>query len=227
MSIEQASPALLRLLQLTSPALPTGAYAYSQGLEYAVHAGWLRHEDAVSGWLGGILAQGLARLDVPLLARLYRSWEADDGAAALRWSRHALAAREAAELQAEDRHLGQALARLLDDLGLVQAGPWRYERDASLVALFALAAVQWRIPLSQAATGYVWSWLENQVAAAVRLVPLGQTAGQRILSALIRNSVAAVEQGLALTDEDVGTALPGLGLAATLHESQYSRLFRS
>ena len=95
------------------------------------------------------------------------------------------------------------------------------------LALYALAAVHWRIPLEQAACGWLWSWCQQQVAAAVKLVPLGQTAAQRMLRHTLSEIPAAVAHALALADEDIGRTPPGLGMAAALHENQYTRLFLS
>jgi urease accessory protein len=219
--------ALLRLLQLCSPALPVGAYAYSQGLECAVERGWVRDEASASDWILGLLSHNLRRLDVPVFARLHAAWQAMDLAEIHRWNARLYASREAAELQREDQHLGAALARLLADLGIMAAEPWRNAPRVCFATLFSLATVKWDIALSAAAAGYAWAWVENQVAAATRLIPLGQTASQRLLIAAGPVLVDAAREGLALPDEDIGAAAPGLALAGALHETQYSRLFRS
>lgn len=218
---------LPRLLQLCSPSLPVGAYAYSQGLECAVAHGWVRDETSAGDWILGLLNHGLRSLDLPVLARLYRAWGTADPDAARHWNARLYASREAAELQREDRHLGTALARLLVDLGIAEAEPWRNAPRVCFATLFGLAAVRWNIPLPEAATGYAWSWTENQVVAATRLLPLGQTACQRLLAAAGPVIITAVEESLQLADEDIGAAAPGLALAGALHETQYSRLFRS
>ena len=137
------------------------------------------------------------------------------------------AAREASELQREDTQLGAALARLLSDLGIDEAQPWRNAPRVCFATLFSLATLRWAIPLPEATTGYGWAWLENQVTAATRLIPLGQTASQRLLVAAGPVLVQAVQDGLTLTDAEIGATAPGLALAGALHETQYSRLFRS
>lgn len=218
---------LLRLLQLTSPALPIGAFAYSQGLEYAVQAQWVHDETSAQAWILGVMREGVARLDVPVLARLYRAWSVNDEDALDYWSAYLRASREAAELREEDRQLGMALARLLRDLEIAEAAPWLTRPQANLATLFALAAVRWNISLRDAANGYLWSWTEAQVAAAVKLVPLGQTAGQRILSRAVLEIPAAAAAGWSLSDDEIGYAAPRLAIGSALHESQYSRLFRS
>lgn len=217
----------LRLWQLISPTLPVGAYAYSAGLESAVDRGWVRDEESFAEWSAGQLAHALAHLDVPVLGRLMAGWAAADNRQVAGWSRWLLANRETSELRAEDRHLGRALARLLVDLGEPRAGDWRDHGDVSWATLFALATVSWDISPAAAARGYLWAWLENQVAAAVKLVPLGQSAGQRTLLRLAGDIEPAVSAGLALADDDIGAATPGLALASCWHETQYTRLFRS
>lgn len=217
----------LRLWQLMSPALPVGAYAYSRGLEYALSAGWLRDEAEISAWIEGQLTHVLSSLDVPVLARLYRAWQQHDTKALDEWSAFLLAARESSELLAEDRYLGGALARVLVGLGITEARPWCGSKQASFATLFALATARWGVPLSEAAQAYVWVWCENQVSAAIKLVPLGQTTGQRLLARLADRIPAAVEHGLASSDEAIGGFCPGVAMASALHERQYSRLFRS
>ncbi len=219
--------ARLRLLQLVSPALPIGAYHYSQGLEYAVEAGWIRDEATAADWIGGLAAYSVATLDLPLLLRLFSAWSNEDTAAARRWSQRLLAARETAELRAEDRHLGSALARVLSDLGIDEARSWLADEDASYAALFALAAQRWNIAVGDAAAGYLWTWCENQVLAAIKLVPLGQRAGQRLLDRLIADIPGLVSAAAEIGDEDIGISTPLQGIASAAHETQYSRLFRS
>lgn len=220
-------PGLLRLLQLSSPMLPVGAYAYSQGLEWAVEHGWVRDETSAADWIGGVLGQGPAQLEVPVLARLYRAWAGDDHEQVHYWSRYLDAARESGELQAEARQLGESLAVLLAQLGVEAAQDWKEIEYAGFPTLFALAAVHYRVPLPEAALGFLWAWCENQVAAAMKLVPLGQAAGQRMLSTLIGELPAAAKHGLALTDDEIGVLAPRLAIGSARHETQYTRLFRS
>ncbi len=222
-----ALASLPHLLQLCSPTLPVGAYAYSQGLECAVERGWVRDEASAGQWILGLLGHSVQRLDLPIFIRLYRSWHTVDADAVRHWNARLYASREAAELQQEDRHLGTALARLLVDLGLEDAEPWRNTPQVCFATLFSLATVRWEIPLAEAATGYAWAWTENQITAATRLIPLGQTASQRLLIAAGPAITIAVQEGLACADAAIGATAPGLALAGALHETQYSRLFRS
>jgi urease accessory protein len=218
--------ALLHLCHLVSPALPIGAYAYSQGLEYAVDAGWVHDEQSTLEWLGGLSRHALGTLDLPILARLHRAWCADDPPAVSHWSRQLLASRETSESRAEDVHLGGSLARVLVELRLTEASRW-LDVDVSFATPFALAACRWNIASADTLCGYLWAWSENQVLASVKLVPLGQSAGQRMLHRLIDSMPGIVERALCLSDEDIGISTVSQTMASSLHESQYTRLFRS
>ncbi len=219
--------ALLQLVRLASPSLPIGSYSYSQGLEHACEVGWIKNCDEAQAWLEGVMLNGLARLDIPLLSRMWHAWESADAIEALKWSRYLLACRETSELRKEDRQTGISLARLLRDLGNDAADDCMESESASLALSFTLAAHHWNIPLDGCSYAYCWSWLENQVAAAIKLVPLGQTDGQRILGELIPVIEQCVDTGLELEDDHIEGSLPGLALGSAMHENQYSRLFQS
>ena len=226
------SAPLLRLLQLASPALPIGAFHFSQGLEHAVHAGWVRDEVSAREWIEGVAGAGLAKLDLPLLARLHDSWLKGAAEEVARWSALLIASRETEELRAEDRHLGSALAKLLEEFELAaQRRSLLQElfatRSIAYATTFALAAAHWEISCRDALTAYAWTWVENQTLAAVKLVPLGQTAGQRILHGVANRIPTLVQDAMALADEDIGVATVQLAVGSALHETQYSRLFRS
>jgi len=225
-------PSLLHLLHLASPALPIGAYAYSQGLETAVQTRGVTDADALESWLVGLLLQVQTYVDVPMLGRLYAAWErgSEPEAEQLeieRLNERLLAQRESRELQQEDAGLGRSLARLLRDLGVARAGSLLESELVTLASSFALAAVHWRIHAAHACAGYLFAWLEGQVAAATRLVPLGQTAAQRALLGTLEHVPRAVETGLALPDAELGASAPGLALYSAEHETLYTRLFRS
>jgi urease accessory protein len=219
------SAALLRLMQLVSPALPIGAYAYSHALEWAAEAQWIKTEAQAEEWIRGLLLHAWARLDVPVLRRLMNA--GDDEEQIKAWTDLLHTSRESAELQAEDRFMGQALARLLTDLGVPGLGQWAAAPRSSFPPVWARAALHWGIPLVPAASGLLWTYAEHQVSAAVKLVPLGQTAGQRMLLRLADAIPEAVRTGVAVADDEIGSLAPGLGIASALHETQYTRLFRS
>ena len=214
-------------MQLCSPMLPVGAYAYSQGLEFAVSSGWIKDDDTTSFWIKGLLENSLTNLDVPLLYRLHKAWSVNDKKNVFYWNDYLYASRDSRELQAEEQQLAHALARLLGDLGISEAVEWREYSRACFLSLFSLGASHWKIPINEASCGYLWMWAENQVLAAIKLVPVGQTSGQKILSSVIEIIPELVSAGLSLKDEEMGYTAPGQGIASALHETQYTRLFRS
>ncbi|MGB5235191.1 MAG: urease accessory UreF family protein [Candidatus Macondimonas sp.] len=221
---------LLRLLQLTSPSLPIGAFAWSQGLEAAVQAGWIGNEAQATDWLTAVLDHALARSDVPVLLRLHEAITTQHIDVAAQWNRWLLACRETRELLQEDTHIGAALLRLLLDLDAPVAQSWQAaqgRRPLSYAAAFALATVHADLPARMTALGYLWAWSENQAAALIKLGVLGQTGAQRLLNRLHPAIRAALDLGLSLEDDELGMALPGLALASAHHEIQHSRLFRS
>ncbi|WP_409261049.1 urease accessory protein UreF [Pseudomonas putida] len=219
--------ALLRLLQLASPGLPVGGFTYSQGLEWAVEAGWVRDTASFSAWQREQLHDTLECLDWPVLARLYRACELGDAAAFAHWSSFLLANRETAELRLEEQQRGSALARLLDGWQLGQDPAWRASLELSQLGGMAWLAVHWQIPLRQLALGHGFAWLEGAVMAGVKLVPFGQQAAQTLLRDLGAELPGVLDQALALADDQLGGGLPLLAIASSRHETQYTRLFRS
>jgi urease accessory protein len=226
-AVALAPAALLRLLQLASPALPIGAFAYSQGLEMAVELGFVSDEESAREFLSGVLLDGMARLELPLLVRLHAAFERGDDVEAGGWSELLLASRETAERRAEEQHLGRALARLLADQGLVEASAWHRADGVTFLSLFALAGARFGVPAGALLPAFAFSWAESQVGALSRLIPLGQLAVQRVLAALAALVPVAQATALSLADDELGATLPGLALASALHETQYTRLFKS
>lgn len=215
----------LRLMQLISPTLPIGSFAYSQGLEYAVDTGWIKDQAQTQDWIQGQIKNTLSSLDVPVMKRMYQAWQTEDYETVIYWNKWLLAARETKELYDEDIQLGKAFLRLVR--GLDMAFPIDDEIEWSYLSIFSYAAVEWEIPFTETANGFLWAWSENQVAAAIKVVPLGQTAGQNILSAVLKDIPTAVQQSIDCSDDDIGMLAPGVAIASALHETQYSRLFRS
>lgn len=216
---------LARLLQLASPALPVGAYSYSQGLEAAVEAGLVHDAASAAGWIGAVLEHSIMRMEAPVFLRLIDAWRAADSESAGRWNLLFLASRESAELRAETVQMGYSLARLFSELG-EGAGLERVE-EISFPAAFAFAVARWDIEARPALTAYLWAWLENQVMAALKAVPLGQTDGQRILMSFGERLAAVIDRAAALADDELGSFAPRLAILSSRHETQYSRLFRS
>lgn len=199
---------LARLLQLASPTLPVGAYSYSQGLEAAVDAGVVADAGSAGRWIADVFEFAMARMEAPILWRMMHGEDLNE---------LFLASRETAELRAETLQMGHSLARLLRDLGLGEVP----HEEPSYPAAFAFAAEKFELNPKDALHAYLWSWLENQVMAALKAVPLGQTDGQRLLLAL-GEKIENVNPGV-----DFSNLAPGLAFLSARHETQYSRLFRS
>lgn len=221
------SSELFAVLRFASPALPIGSFAYSRGLEHAVHAGWVHDEACASAWISGLLEHLGAEQEGPVFVRLYGAFERCDFEAVERWNELALASRESLELRLEDTQLGGALMRLLRDSGVNEAARFVGRDDIGYATGFALAMVRHAVPLTAALGAFLWAQGEAQTSAAVRLVPLGQTAGQRILAQLAAALPNHVERALSVLDDELGSFAPALALGSALHETQYSRLFRS
>lgn len=217
----------LRLYQLISPALPVGAFTYSQGLEWAIEKGWIADADSLEHWLSGVLEHSVSTLEVPVLLRLCCALEQGDETACRYWVNWLLASRETRELRAEERQRGQALLRLLPDLSVPVPAALTVSLGQTQLAGMALAGCHWHIPPQSLARGYLWSWLENAVMAGVKLVPLGQTAGQKLLLTLSEQLPDLLQQAETLDDDSVGSSTPALAIASSRHETQYTRLFRS
>jgi urease accessory protein len=219
--------ALLRLLQLTSPALPVGSYAYSQGLEWVVDATWIKDADSLEEWLKGLMHGSINSIDIPIMKHLYQAWLNNDIGMAQHWNAVLLAYRETSEVRKEELDRGHALANLLTSLNLSNATQLSADKELSFVTGYCCAAVEWQIDLFDAAMAYIWGWSENQVVSAMKIMPLGQSAGQTILNNLIEIIPVIVENGLQVSDEDIGSILPAQAIACAQHETQYARLFRS
>ncbi len=231
MNIGSSMLQLARLLQLASPALPVGAYTYSQGLEWAVESGAIRDEATAGRWIADLLDHGIGQFEAPLVTALMAAWTAGDLAEVDNLNGEFLASRESAELRAETAQMGFSLRRLLRDLrddslaGVAQTvETWP---EVAFPAVWAGIAAAWRIDPPAALTAYLWSWAENQVMAALKAVPLGQAAGQRLLADLGGRIPAAVASAGSLPKSAWSNFTPGFAIACARHETQYSRLFRS
>jgi urease accessory protein len=172
----------------------------------------------------------MARGEAPVVHRLCTLARQEGWDAFARWHAWFRASRETAELLAETQQMGGALGKLVVDLDVADAAA----REAmtrcaplTLPGAYALAARALAIEPRDAATAYLWSWLENQVLAAIKAIPLGQVAGQRMLLALGESISRLVDAAASMADEDVASFAPGLAFASARHETQYTRLFRS
>ena len=222
--------ALLALLQLTSPALPVGAYSYSEGLESLVEGGLITTAAQLDGWLKESLATGSVVVEAVILLRAHRAWLTQDLKQLTYWNDWLSATRETAELQNQNWQMGRSLLKLLQDL--YDRENWTEIQTAigaecNLAIAFAVAAGLGSIDERVAVLGYLHSWASNLVSAGVKLIPLGQTAGQRLVLNLGEPIGVTLERVAILADDQLFSCSWGLSLVSMAHETQYSRLFRS
>ena len=220
MSINAAQ--LLKLLTLSSTALPVGAYCYSQGVESAIEIGLIQDEASSMAYFEEVLEMLLVRFELPVLKRLVQSY-ADD-TEFLHWANLYKASRESKELLAESQQLAFSLNAWIKD---VLKMPVEVKKQFGFVPVYAQLCGRLGLNEADVLTAYSFSVLENQVLAAVKTVPVGQMSGQRILWHLHSLVPQAVEQALALQDDELSSALPRYAMLSMQHETQYSRLFRS
>lgn len=222
---------LARLLQLASPALPVGAYTYSQGLEWAVESGMIRDEASAGRWIADLMQHGIGSYEAPLVAALMAAWTVGDLGEIDCLNAAFLASRESAELRAETVQMGFSMRRLLRDLRDESLAPVATLVEAlpavAFPTVWAGIAACWRIEPQAALTAYLWSWAENQVMAALKAVPLGQAAGQRLLAELGRQMPDVAVNARNRPKNQWANFTPAFAIACARHETQYSRLFRS
>ena len=221
---------LLQLLRLASPGLPIGGFSYSQGLESALELGLVHDAASARQWLHDVLQGPACRFDAAMLAQMLQAVVDGDEAALYRLNQRYLASRDCREQRQETVQMGYSLRQLLAGLPEGQSMPWP-ERlgngEICLLTAWALAAHTLGIARREAVTALLWSWLENQVMVLLKAMPMGQSAGQQLLSALLPVVADAVEQAISLPAAQHSNFAPGLMWAAMKHETQYSRLFRS
>ncbi len=225
--------AQLRLLQLTSPSLPIGAFAYSQGLEQAIEQKWVTDSKTLMHWIEGQLKESWLYSELPIYFHSYRAFSINTAhpkeQTQTAWQTlcaHWYASRESSELRAEAKHTDQALRTLLKQL-TPELAPPECDNTPCPPALFAAACKYWKIQATDGAQGFCWSWVENQIIAATKLMALGQTECQTHLSTLIPTIESVCIDAKEITLEQIGQSLPAVAIASANHEEQYCRLFRS
>jgi urease accessory protein len=228
---EPNSQALLHLLQLVNSTLPVGAYSYSEGLETLVQANTIANAQTLQHWLLQELDYGAIRLEAAAMVRIYRGAVClqDSGYGNLSdWNHWLSAMRETEELREQSWQMGRSLTRLLLDLEpQIEPTIAACGTPCNFATAFAIAAHYWQIDCKTAILGYLYSWVANLVNAGVRLIPLGQTVGQRLLFDLNLPLRQTVDVILTLQDNDLNGCGWGLAIASMNHETLYSRLFRS
>lgn len=228
MPTDSNSYALLKLLQLASPALPVGAYSYSEGIETLVDNGTIPNSPRLLHWLEQELRYGAIRLEAAVVIRAYNSAVLGDVAALCYWNNWLSATRETEELRHQSWQMGRSLMRLLVELQPQLASVINSVGSPCNFAIaFGIAAAHWEIALPAAILGYLHSWSTNLITSGVKLIPLGQTVGQQLLNELNPHLYSATKEVLALEDDDLNCCSWGLSLASMAHETQYTRLFRS
>ena len=220
------SPSLLQLIWLASPALPVGGFSYSEGIEAAVEWAGVDSEAGAARWIGEQLHLSLTRADLAVVAQAVPAWRDGDLARIRALNQWILATRETAELRLQTEQMGRSFVEWLKLHHDDAAGSFTGIQPTYPVA-FAFAAARTQASVQDAALAFAFGWAENMVAAAVKAVPLGQSAGQRILAQLAASIPAAVSTATRLADDERQAFSPMLAILSSRHETQYSRLFRS
>jgi urease accessory protein len=221
---------LLTLLQLASPALPVGAYSYSEGMETLATKGTIATGADLYQWLSHELQWGGIRLETAVMLRSYQAAARLDVAQLDAWNQWLSAFRETEEMRSQSWQMGRSLLRLFADLEPEQAQrlpAFVHEGACNFAIAYSVVVQAWDIPLPEAGLVYLQSWAANLISAAVRAVPLGQTEGQRLLRQLAGPLQSASDAIMAMPDTELMSCSWGVSLASMQHETLYSRLFRS
>lgn len=237
---------ILNLLQLASPALPVGAYSYSEGLESLVNDGIITNLIQLENWLIDNLNFGSIQVETAIMLRAYLAINQENFSQLIYWQNWANATRDTAELRQQSLQMGRSLIKLFLNLSTSPTSPLNIHQDLELNIIdqirqqiktdnnfchwaiaYGVTAAYWQIDLNTAILGYLHSWLTNLINAGVKLIPLGQTDGQKLLWSMQSTIYQTTQNILELTDDDLVTCNWGLSLASMTHESQYTRLFRS
>jgi urease accessory protein len=217
---------ILPLFAWLSPSYPVGCYAYSHALEWAVEAGDVSDETTLVAWLTDLLTLGLGRNDAILLSHAYRAVEQGNRRDLGTVNELALALSPSAELYLETSQQGRSF---LDATLAAWPSPRLppLEGDVAFPVAIGMAAAAHGVPLPITSQAYLFGLVQTLVSAAIRLAPIGQTAGIRVSAALAGTAQDIARQGMTLTLDDIGGSTFRADLGSFHHENQYTRLFRS
>jgi urease accessory protein len=232
--------ALARLLQLSSQALPIGGYSHSHGLEAAIDQAVVMDEASLLRWIADVLEFSMQSFEIPSMLSMTAAWARRDPGAIEALNQEFLSTRESAEIRAAAVQMGfslRSLVSILPDFTTDAVDTLRSIHEPSLPCVWSAATTAWEIEPRESVMGYLWAWAENQVLVAMKAVPIGQSAGQRVLLAMgsrIADVAADLQPHGSFTDgigensgDDDSNFSPGLAILSSQHETQYSRLFRS
>ncbi len=228
----RSAAGLLQILWLASPALPVGGFSYSEGLEAAVDAGLVTDEASAANWLIDQLHLGFARADLAVVAQAIPAWRCSDLDKITELNAWILYTRETLEFRLQSEQMGRSMLEWARQLGELGEGVFEQLHAARLdpptyPVACACAAARTDASVRDSLLGYAFGWTENMVQAAIKSVPLGQSAGQRMLARMAREIPLAVDHALGLPEAQRQAFAPLLAILSARHETQYSRLFRS
>ncbi len=220
------------LMQLASPAFPIGGYSYSQGLEAAIDSGLVQDAPTAEAWIEEVFLGVFSRSEAPLWLLSYEAWACKDIDSVINFNEYFLASRETSELRSETEQMGWSLLQIAQSLGWgdVSLSQLAAIKPLSLLVAHSYACFHLNIQAKNGLTAYAFSWIENQVAASLKAIPLGQVAGQHALTKirlLVPKMVEEAEKRAKSNLSMIDNFSPMLAILSSRHETQYSRLFRS
>mgnify|MGYP001161611281 FL=1 len=221
---------MMNILRLSSQSLPTGAFSYSQGMEWLVDTQRIHDEDTVYQWIASILHGPYVNYELPILREMYEAWLSADYRSVEVLNRDYLTSRETCEVQKETLQMGHALKAIIKEMDLESDGSTGFLLqldDFAFVTGVSFCSFKTGLSVEDMLTSHVWSFIENQILVGIKAVPLGQSGGQRLLNRLIPLGNESVSRSMEITVDSWSNFSPLQAISSSKHETQYSRLFRS
>lgn len=221
---------LLNVLRLSSQSLPTGAFSYSQGMEWLVDTRRINDESSVYEWIASILHGPYVNYELPILRELFEAWSIVDHKTIKILNQDYLNSRETSEIQKETLQMGYALREIIHKMNIAsdEATEFLTQIDQlTFVTGFSFCSYRIGLSIEEVLMSHVWSFIENQILVAIKAVPLGQSAGQRLLNRIIPLGDSAVSRSMEVSSDNWANFSPLQAISSSKHETQYSRLFRS